>query len=81
MIDGLVGTYTKGQLSRYGDFAAVKGVTFHVKTGQCFGLLGVNGAGKTSTFQMLTGENDISEGDAFVNGWSVRTDWKKVCIQ
>ncbi|VDL69177.1 unnamed protein product [Nippostrongylus brasiliensis] len=62
---------------RYGDFNAVKGVTFHVKNGECFGLLGVNGAGKTSTFQMLTGENDITEGDAFVNGWSVKTDWKK----
>ncbi|XGW15123.1 hypothetical protein V3C99_000981 [Haemonchus contortus] len=61
----------------YGDFNAVKGVTFHVRTGECFGLLGVNGAGKTSTFQMLTGENDITEGDAFVNGWSVKTDWKK----
>ncbi|WKY01593.1 hypothetical protein Q1695_015531 [Nippostrongylus brasiliensis] len=61
----------------YGDFNAVKGVTFHVKNGECFGLLGVNGAGKTSTFQMLTGENDITEGDAFVNGWSVKTDWKK----
>uniref|UniRef100_A0A0K0DQL5 ABC transporter domain-containing protein n=1 Tax=Angiostrongylus cantonensis TaxID=6313 RepID=A0A0K0DQL5_ANGCA len=49
----------------YGDFNAVKGVTFHVKTGECFGLLGVNGAGKTSTFQMLTRENDIDDGDAF----------------
>ncbi|KAK5982215.1 hypothetical protein GCK32_019588 [Trichostrongylus colubriformis] len=65
---------------RYGHFEAVKGVTFHVKAGQCFGLLGVNGAGKTSTFQMLTGENEITEGDAFVNGWSVTTDWKKVWI-
>ncbi|KAE9414291.1 hypothetical protein Angca_002832, partial [Angiostrongylus cantonensis] len=61
----------------YGDFNAVKGVTFHVKTGECFGLLGVNGAGKTSTFQMLTRENDIDDGDAFVNGWSVKTNWRK----
>lgn len=34
---------------------------------QCFGLLGVNGAGKTSTFKMLTGEETISLGDAIVN--------------
>ncbi|KAJ1365622.1 hypothetical protein KIN20_026006 [Parelaphostrongylus tenuis] len=61
----------------YGDFNAVKGVTFHVKSGECFGLLGVNGAGKTSTFQMLTGENVISDGDAFVNGWSVKTNWRE----
>ncbi|CAD6193200.1 unnamed protein product [Caenorhabditis auriculariae] len=37
----------------YGDFNAVKGVNFHVNTKECFGLLGVNGAGKTSTFQVL----------------------------
>lgn len=45
--------------------------------GDCFGLLGVNGAGKTSTFQMLTGENKISEGDAFIKGWSVRYSWRE----
>ncbi|VDM76770.1 unnamed protein product, partial [Strongylus vulgaris] len=62
---------------QFGNLKAVKGVTFHVKQGECFGLLGVNGAGKTTTFQMLTGENDISDGDAFVNGWSVKNDWRK----
>ena len=34
---------------------AVDHLTFGVKRGECFGLLGVNGAGKTSTFKMLTG--------------------------
>ena len=33
---------------------------------QCFGLLGVNGAGKTSTFRMLTGETAVTSGDALV---------------
>jgi ATP-binding cassette subfamily A (ABC1) protein 3 len=60
----------------YGNFNAVKGITFHVDKGDCFGLLGVNGAGKTSTFQMLTGENDVSDGDAFISGYSVRTNWR-----
>lgn len=63
---------------RYGNFNAVKGVSFHVNTGDCFGLLGVNGAGKTSTFQMLTGENSISGGDAFILGSSVTHDWRNV---
>ncbi len=34
---------------------AVDRLTFGVRRGECFGLLGVNGAGKTSTFKMLTG--------------------------
>ena len=33
---------------------------------QCFGLLGVNGAGKTSTFKMLTGDIPVTAGEAFV---------------
>lgn len=36
---------------------------------QCFGLLGVNGAGKTSTFRMLTGDTTITYGDAFLNNY------------
>lgn len=35
---------------------AVKDVTFSVKTGECFGLLGSNGAGKSTVFAMLSGE-------------------------
>lgn len=35
---------------------------------QCFGLLGVNGAGKTSTFKMLTGDSVVSKGEAFLAG-------------
>ena len=65
---------------RYGNFNAVKGVSFHVKSGECFGLLGVNGAGKTSCFQMLTGENPITSGNAYIKGWSVKTNWRQVRI-
>jgi len=36
---------------------------------QCFGLLGVNGAGKTSTFKMLTGDISVTSGEAFVDGY------------
>ena len=46
---------------------AVDKLTFGVQRGECFGLLGVNGAGKTSTFKMLTGDSPITSGDAFVN--------------
>ena len=39
-----------------------------VRRGECFGLLGVNGAGKTSTFKMLTGDIDVTNGDAHLDG-------------
>lgn len=45
---------------------------------ECFGLLGVNGAGKTSTFKMLTGDETISSGEAWVDGISVRTNMNQV---
>ena len=39
----------------YGDFTAVKGISFDIKEGEIFSLLGPNGAGKTTFFNMLTG--------------------------
>ena len=40
---------------RYGNIAAVGGVSFAVEKGETFGLLGPNGAGKTTTIQLLCG--------------------------
>ncbi|XP_045535586.1 phospholipid-transporting ATPase ABCA3-like [Papilio machaon] len=62
----------------YKDFLAVNRLSFAVHKGECFGLLGVNGAGKTSTFRMLTGDARISCGDAFVHGLSLKTHLQDV---
>lgn len=43
------------------------------KSAECFGLLGVNGAGKTSLFKMLIGDERISSGEAFVQGIRLKT--------
>lgn len=62
----------------YKDFLAVNKLCVGIKHSECFGLLGVNGAGKTSTFKMLTGDIKISHGDAWVQGISLKTNMKEV---
>ena len=57
---------------------AVDGVSLGVPRGQCFGLLGLNGAGKTSILKMLTGDTPLSGGDALVDKRSVRQDMDAV---
>jgi drug efflux transport system ATP-binding protein len=57
---------------RFGDFYAVKGVTFHVDRGEVFGLLGANGAGKSTTFRMLCGLLPATEGRLRVAGLDLR---------
>ncbi|XP_049868932.1 phospholipid-transporting ATPase ABCA3-like [Pectinophora gossypiella] len=70
--------YCKDLTKYYKDFLAVNRLSFAVRRGECFGLLGVNGAGKTSAFRMLTGDTTISAGDAHVHGHSVRTHVRDV---
>jgi ATP-binding cassette subfamily A (ABC1) protein 3 len=53
---------------------AVKGISLSIPNGQCFGLLGINGAGKTSTLSMLSGEFAPSSGEAFLGGRNLLTD-------
>uniref|UniRef100_A0A8C0RA63 ABC transporter domain-containing protein n=1 Tax=Canis lupus familiaris TaxID=9615 RepID=A0A8C0RA63_CANLF len=57
---------------------AVNKVSFTVQAGECFGLLGLNGAGKTSIFKMLTGDEPITSGDAFLRGLSIRSHIREV---
>ena len=64
----------KNLVKRYGDFEAVKGISFTVKRGEAFALLGPNGAGKTTTVRMLTTLTSITSGEAYVNGFNVKTE-------
>ncbi|XP_064201003.1 phospholipid-transporting ATPase ABCA1-like isoform X1 [Anguilla rostrata] len=57
---------------------AVDGVCVGIPAAECFGLLGINGAGKTTTFKMLTGDIAVSGGEAFLNGYSIRTQMRDV---
>ncbi len=55
----------------FGDFAAVKKISFDVLQGEIFSLLGPNGAGKSTTISMLSCLLQPSGGDALVMGHSV----------
>ena len=56
---------------KFGDFYAVKEISFKAKQGEVLGFLGPNGAGKSTTMKMITGFLDPSEGDALICGKSI----------
>jgi ABC-2 type transport system ATP-binding protein len=61
----------KNLSKKYGDFAAVKGISFEISEGEVFSLLGPNGAGKTTTISMLSTLFTPTGGEATIGGRSV----------
>lgn len=64
----------KNLVKNYGQFQAVKGISFEVYKGEIFGLLGTNGAGKTSTLEIIETLRDKTSGDVIVDGLSLDKD-------
>jgi len=62
----------------YGQFKAVNGISFSIKKGEIFGLIGPDGAGKTSTFHVLGGVMDATAGDITVANETPRKARKKI---
>ena len=62
----------------YGNFKAVEDVNFSVGSGEIIGLLGHNGAGKTTVMKMLTGCLEPDSGNVMINGHSTDKHLKKV---
>lgn len=56
----------------YGDFHAVRDLSFHVRRGELYALLGTNGAGKTSTLEVVEGHRAPTSGTVRVFGQSPR---------
>ena len=65
---------TEGLTKRYRNVVAVDHLNLTVKQGELFSLLGINGAGKSTTIKMLSCLSRPTEGDAFLNGKSVCRD-------
>ncbi len=61
-----------GLTKKFGDFVAASDISFQIKPGVIFGLLGANGAGKSTTFKMLCGLLKPTAGDGYVGGASLR---------
>ena len=61
-------------VKKYGDFTAVKGISFDIQEGEIFSLLGPNGAGKTTTISVLSTLYEPTSGDVTVGGHSVSKD-------
>lgn len=55
----------------YGKTAAVKKISFGLEYGECFALLGVSGAGKTTCFRCLTGDIKPTQGSLTINGLDI----------
>lgn len=61
----------------YDETYAVKDLCFRVKKGECFGLLGTNGAGKTSTLEMMTLNRSLTDGAILLNNIHCRREEDK----
>lgn len=62
----------------YGDLNALKDISFDVKEGELFGLIGPDGAGKTTLFRILTTLLIANKGIATIAGLDVLTDYKSI---
>ena len=63
----------KNITKRFGRFEAVKDLSIEIKEGEIYGLLGSNGAGKSTTINILLGFLEPDEGEAFIDGINVTT--------
>lgn len=64
----------KNLVKRYGDFEAVRGVSFKIERGMIYGFLGPNGAGKSTTMNIITGCLAATEGEVTIGGNDIYED-------
>ena len=67
----------KNLKKKIGKKLIIDDLSFEVRPGEVFGFLGPNGAGKTTTIRMLLGLISITEGEIYINGFSIKKDFEK----
>lgn len=72
----------KNLVKKYGEHAAVKGLSFKIEKGKIYGFLGPNGAGKSTTMNIITGYLAATDGQVIVNGHDIyeEPEEAKKCI-
>ena len=71
----------KNVTKKYGNFYAVRNINFEVNDGEIVGFLGRNGAGKSTTMNMITGFIEPTDGEIIVDGYNIDQKPKKVKSQ
>src|SRR3989449_3322083 len=65
-------------VKRYGQFVAVNDVSFSIKQGEIFGIIGHNGAGKTTAVECISGLRTPDSGSISIHGLSPLKDRNKI---
>lgn len=60
------------------DTKAVRNLSFSLEYGDCFAMLGVNGAGKSTMFKCLTAQEFPERGDLYINGVSISSNFESI---
>ncbi|HEX9135744.1 MAG TPA: ABC transporter ATP-binding protein, partial [Nitrospirota bacterium] len=69
---------TTNLTKRFNDVVAVNNLNIEIRRGELYGLVGPDGAGKTTTMRLLAAIMDPTSGDAIVAGNSVLTDGERI---
>lgn len=60
------------------NLTAVEDLSFSVPSGECFALLGVNGAGKSTTFKALTADIVATSGQIYIGGKDISKNFEEI---
>ncbi|MFA6169317.1 MAG: ABC transporter ATP-binding protein [Candidatus Margulisiibacteriota bacterium] len=69
---------TSGLTKKFNGLTAVSSLDLQVRSGEIFGLVGPDGAGKTTTLRMLSTAMEQSDGEALILGLNVKTDEERI---
>lgn len=73
--------HIEGLTKRYGSVAALDGVSFEVGRDELFGLIGPDGAGKTTLFRLLATLLTPDDGRAMVDGYDIVRDYRQIRLR